>query len=159
VRLAFLATSDLNGWKVKTYGISADDARPRAELVRAARALAATALPGRPDLDGAFGVGFLIVRDEPDRCLVLVDWWATAGELYQRAFAAPGDRPHALAPRASAAIGGVCELAVTAHERQAWLRHVLDNPAGWDIDGYLADTCPLTPAGVSAERAPRPARS
>ncbi|HET9140344.1 hypothetical protein [Actinophytocola sp.] len=141
MRLAFLATSDLNGWKVKTYGISADDARPRTELVRAARALAASELPDRPDRDGAFGVGFLIVRDDPASCLVLVDWWAHAGELYQRAFAAPWDRPGALAPRSSPAIGGVCELQVTAHERQAWLRHVLNNPAGWNIDGYLADTC------------------
>jgi hypothetical protein len=141
VRLAFLATSDLNGWMVKTYGVSADYARPRSELIRAARALAVTALPDRPDRDGAFGVGFLIVRDDPDRCLVLVDWWARAGELYQRAFAAPGDRPQALAPRSSPAIGGVCELQVTAHERQAWLRHVLANPAGRDIAAYLADTC------------------
>jgi hypothetical protein len=140
VRLTFLATCDMRGWKIKTYGISPADARPRPELVRAARAQAAAALPDRPDQQGAFGVGFLIVRDTPERCLALVDWWVEAGELYQRAFAAPADRPQALAPQLSATIGGVCELEVTAHERQAWLRHVLANPAGWDIDGYLADT-------------------
>jgi hypothetical protein len=142
VRLEFLATSDVDGWKIKTYGISSEDARPRAELVRAARARAAASLPDRPDREGAFGVGFLIVRDGPERCLAFVDWWAQAGELFQLAFVAPGDRPQALAPQLSAAIGGVCELEVTAHERQAWLRHVLANPAGWDIDGYLADTLP-----------------
>lgn len=140
MRLTFIATSDVDGWKIKTYGISLVETRPRAELVRAARRRAAAALPGRPDQQGAFGVGFLIVRDTPERCLASVDWWVRRDELHQRIFAAPADRPQALAPQTSAAIGGVCELEVTAHERQAWLRHVLTNPAGWDIDGYLADT-------------------
>jgi hypothetical protein len=139
VSLRYLTTVDVDGWKIKVYGIAADG-QPRAELVRAARNRAAAALPDRPDQEGAFGVGFLIVRDGPERCLALVDWWMHVDELYQRVFAAPGDRPQALAPQLTAGIGGVCELEVTAHERQAWLRHVLDNPAGWDIDGYLADT-------------------
>jgi hypothetical protein len=138
--LNYLATSDVDGWKIKMYGIAPAAARPRAALVSAARRLAATALPKRPDQDGAFGVGFLIVRDGPDRCLALVDWWMHADELHQRVFAAPGDHPQELEPEASTAIGGVFELEVTAHESQAWLRHVLDNPAGCDIDGYLADT-------------------
>jgi hypothetical protein len=140
VTLRFLATCDVDGWKIKTYGIAPAAARPRPELIRAARRRAATALPDRPDRDGAFGVGFLIVRDGPERCLAMVDWWAHLDELYQRVFAAPAALPQALAPQDSPAIGGVCELAVTAHERSAWLRHVLANPAGWDIDGYLADT-------------------
>jgi hypothetical protein len=131
---------DVDGWKIKMYGIAPADARPRAELVRAARHRAAAALPTRPDQAGAYGVGFLIVRDAPERCLALVDWWVHADELYQRIFVAPADRPQALAPQGTAGIGGVCELEVTAHERRAWLRHVLENPAGWDIDGYLGDT-------------------
>ena len=31
----------------------------------------------------------------------------------------------------------VWELAVQAHERQAWLRYVLVNPHGPDVDAYL----------------------
>lgn len=142
MKLSHLSTFDVDGWKIKAYAITPLDARPRAELVRAARAQAAAVLPERPDEQGAFGVGFLIVRDTPDSCRALVDWWAAAGELYQLAFSAPADRPQALAPQLTAVIGGVCELEVTAHERQAWLRHVLANPAGWDIDAYLADTLP-----------------
>ena len=138
--LRFLTTSDVDGWKIKMYGIAPATGRPRSALVNAARRLAATALPKRPDQDGAFGVGFLVVRDDPERCLALVDWWMHIDELHQRIFVAPGAHPQEFEPEASAAIGGVCELEVTAHERQAWLRHVLANPAGWDIDGYLADT-------------------
>lgn len=142
--LRFLATTDVDGWKIKTYGIAPADAVPRSALVRAARARAAAVLPTRPDQEGAFGVGFLIVRDDVDRCVALVDWWAHVDELYQRVFAAPADRPQALEPQATAGIGSVCELEVVAHERGAWLRHVLSNPAGRDIDGYLTDTLPVS---------------
>ena len=33
----------------------------------------------------------------------------------------------------------IWELAVQAHERQAWLQHVLANPNGPDLDAYLKD--------------------
>jgi hypothetical protein len=142
VSLRFLATVDVDGWQIKTYGSAPADALPRGELVRAARVHAATVLPDRPDRVGAFGVGFLIVRDGLDGCLALVDWWAHGDELFQRVFAAPADRPQALEPQTTGSVGGVCELEVLAHETVAWQRHVVANPAGRDIDGYLTDTLP-----------------
>jgi hypothetical protein len=145
VSLRFLATCDVDGWKIKTYGMAPADGVPRSELVRAARTRAAGVLPDRPDRVGAFGVGFLIVRDGADGCLALVDWWAHLDELYQCVFTAPADRPQALEPQLTAVIGGVCELEVLAHERSAWLRHVLANPAGRNIDAYLTDTLPAAP--------------
>jgi hypothetical protein len=132
----FLATHDLDGWKIKTYGIG----RPRPELIEAARRQAAGTLPHRPDRVGAFGVGFLIIHDARDTCYALIDWWVGAGELHQQVFAAPRERPEGLAPLRTPAIGSVWELAVTGHERQAWLRHMLTNPAGPNLDAYLADT-------------------
>jgi hypothetical protein len=33
----------------------------------------------------------------------------------------------------------VWEAAVICHERAAWVRHVLANPAGADLGAYLAD--------------------
>jgi len=133
----FLAVNELAGWRMKTYGIAA--ARPRAELVRSALRRAASVLPERPDLDGAFGVGFLIVHDTEGCCQALVDWWMRPDELHQRAFIAPPDEPRLLAPLGTATIGRIPELAIIAHERQAWLRNVLDRPTGPDIDAYLKD--------------------
>jgi hypothetical protein len=60
-------------------------------------------------------------------------------ELYQRGFVAPADQPRLLQPLTTPAIGRMSGLAVLDHERQAWLRNVLDRPAGPDIDAYLAD--------------------
>jgi hypothetical protein len=138
-RPCYLATLDIDGWRLKTYAITSGQARPRKELMAAVRRQAATALPERPDQVGAFGVGFLLVHDTEGCCLAVVDWWVRPDELHQRVFGAPAGRPEALEPLATTAIGGVCELAVTAHEGQAWQRHMLDNPARHDIDGYLAD--------------------
>jgi hypothetical protein len=137
-----LANHDIDGWTIKTYGMAADGGRPRAELTMAARRRAATTLPPRPDRVGAYGVGFLIVHEAADACFALVDWWVHPDQLHQRVFSAALERPAALEPLHTPVIGCVSALAVIAHERQSWLRHVLTNPTGPNIDAYLADTVP-----------------
>ena len=137
MRPRFVATVDLNGWRFKTYWAS-PDARPRSDLLAKARIRVATALPDRPDRVGAYGVGFVVVELSRCRLLAQVSWWVRPDELYQRSFAAP-DAGASLTPSATPTIGGACELSVTAHEAGSWLRHVLANPTGPDIDGYLAD--------------------
>ena len=47
------------------------------------------------------------------------------------------DRPAELSEHRTQAIGCVWELAVTDHERRAWLRHVLQHG---DLEAYVADT-------------------
>jgi hypothetical protein len=137
-RSCFLQIDDLRGWKMKTYGIAAG-VRPRAALVAAAVRAAIGALPERPDLDGAFGLGFLIVHDTSPSCLALVHWWVRPDELHQRVFETTPDAPRSLVPPVTATIGHLPELAIIEHERQALLRHVLDRPAGPDLDAYLTD--------------------
>lgn len=134
----FVDTYDLRGWQIKTYGVT-DAARPRTELLAAARRVVAGTLPERPDLDGAYGLGFLIVHDTAGSCQARIHWWVRPDELAQRVFGARPDQPRSLAPLVSATIGGLPELAVIEHERRAWLCHVLDCPAGPDLDAYLTD--------------------
>jgi hypothetical protein len=133
----FVATADVDGWRFKTYWAS-HTGRPRPDLLTKARIRVAAALPDRPDRVGAYGVGFMVVELSECRLLAQVSWWVRPDELYQRSFLSP-DSGAALAPSATPTLGGACELAVTAHEAGAWLRRVLANPAGPDIDGYLAD--------------------
>ena len=71
---------------------------------------------------------------------VLVDWWAFGDVLMHRHFHAPVDRPVELRDVSGQGFGPcVWELAVQAHERDAWLRHVLAAPAGPDLPAYLTD--------------------
>ncbi len=134
--ITFLGTHDIDGWKIKTYRTT----HLGAGLMSAARHRAAGALPERPDRVGAYGVGFLIVHQTAGSCFALVDWWVREDELHQRVFATDPDRPTAFEPLHTTVVGRVPALDVLGHERQAWLRHVLANPAGPDIDAYLADT-------------------
>jgi hypothetical protein len=134
--ITFLGTHDIEGWKIKTYRTTSLGA----DLMSAARRRAADALPARPDRVGAFGVGFLIVHQTAGSCFALVDWWVREDELHQRVFAASADRPASFEPLPTPVVGCVPALGVLGHERQAWLRHVLANPAGPDIEAYLADT-------------------
>lgn len=126
------------GWRIKVYGIAAAAERPRQQLVGAARKVAAATLPA-PNADGTHGVGFVVVHDARPACFVLVNWWAHGYDLFQCYFRSPLDRPEQLVALTTPAVGCVWELAVTGHERDAWVRHVLTRPTDADLEAYLAD--------------------
>jgi hypothetical protein len=134
----FVGTADIDGWRIKTYQVS--PATGSSMLAAARRSTVAT-LPARPDRVGAFGVGFLVVHLTECRLLAQLNWWVRPDELYQHTFAAPPESPQDLAPLDTAAISGISELAIAAHEGAAWRRHVIANPAGPDIEAYLKDVC------------------
>lgn len=135
--IRFIELHEPDGWRLKVYGIRAGQEPPSPALVRAAKELAAGLLPGDDPGAGHYGVGFMVVHQAADFAFVLVDWWAGEHEVHQHLLSAPLDRPDRLAPHAGPAVGCVWELAVVDFERRAWLRHVLDNPDGPDLEGYL----------------------
>lgn len=125
------------GWTMKLYGISAHTSAPRAALLNATVEISAAVLPSPPQTGDRYGVGFAIAHDAADYCFALVNWWSGENEVHQRLLSAPLDRPAALRPHQSAAIGCVWELEVTDFERRAWMQHVLANPNGPDVEAYL----------------------
>ncbi len=136
----FLEEYRCDGWRVKLYGIAAAAERPREELVSAAKTVARRGLPAPAEASGdcpRYGASFIVVHDAADYGFVLVDWWAGENELHQRLFSCALDRVDALEPHRSPAVGCVWELAVIDFERRAWLRHVLANPAGPDLEAYF----------------------
>lgn len=131
----FAGMTDIDGWRIKTYRVPPTSTG----MLAAARRRVAATLPVRPDRVGAFGVGFLVVHLTECRLLAQLSWWMRPDELYQHTFAAPPESPQELAPLDTAAISGISELAIAAHEGAVWRRHVITNPAGPDIDAYLKD--------------------
>jgi hypothetical protein len=66
-------------------------------------------------------------------------WWEQENELHHQVFFSTSADPGALRPATPAdPIACVWDLSVVAHEREAWIRHVLaaDVP---DLDAYLED--------------------
>jgi hypothetical protein len=127
------------GWRLKVYGIAYGRPAPRPALVGAAKEIAARVLPRPAVTEGRYGAGFLGVHDGRGAAFVFVCWWSDENELHHVVHAGPADDPRRLAEQPSGGTKAcVWDLAVIGFERQAWVETVLKNPAGPDLDAYLA---------------------
>jgi hypothetical protein len=125
----------LNGWPTKLYGLAAEG-EPGQELLDAARGVATSTLQA-----GAGGrAAFVIAHRARPACFVLVYWWTSEVDLSLAYFRSPLDEPAELTRMPEYATGCVWELAITHHERAAWVRHMLAGGGG--LAGYLADAPP-----------------
>lgn len=138
--IRFLGIRAVAEWRVKAYAIAARVERPADAALDAAWRLAAEGLP-RPALaSGRHGVGFLTVHAGVQGLWVLLNWWAHGDALKHRHYFAPEGDPAALRCTDTEDFGpDMWDLTVQGYEKSAWMRHVLDNPDGPDLDAYLAD--------------------
>jgi hypothetical protein len=128
----------LGDWVVKLYTIAPRVRPARAAVAEAALNAARQVLPSPALAPGRPGVGFVIAHDAPSSCYLLTCWWAEENEDHQRIHSAPADRPEDFTLHPNHAAGCVWELSVTDFERRAWIRHVLADPGGPDLESYLA---------------------
>ncbi len=133
----FIRREDVEGWRLKLYGIAVNGEKPRQEFVEATRDLAATVLPQPPLADDRYGVGFAIAHDARSVGIALVYWWQSENEVHQRIYVSPKDAPSAFTQVENQPAGCVWELEVVDFERRAWLDDVLANPNGPDVERYL----------------------
>ena len=129
----------LRGLVLKRLWISAGDP-PDAALWDAAR-VAADTLPAAAEAEGgSSGLGFAVLHRGEAGTWLLLDWWAQGDILCQRLHRAdPGSRDYQdVSHRPLAAC--VWELDAIAHERGAWVRHMMSGAP--DPDRYLSDRLP-----------------
>ena len=139
--IAFQGCRAVGRWRVKCTAITVrGTAAHFADVFDAAWAQAGRLLDAVPDAGADAGIACLTVHVGVGGVWLLLDWWAQGDILMHRHFHAPVVDPTRFADVGPDHLGPcVWALAVQAHERQAWLSHVLDNPAGPDLDAYLAD--------------------
>jgi hypothetical protein len=137
----FLDLITFDDWRLKLYGIAYQAERPEQAVVEAAIAAAQERLPRPAITDDRYGVGFLAAHQgRRGATFTFVDWWAGENDLYQHAWHGSADAPGRLRPSGpDDFMACTSDLAVIAHERSAWVRHVLARPEGPDLDAYLAD--------------------
>jgi hypothetical protein len=136
--ICYLGLWEHQGWRIKTFGISADTPLPRQSLIEEAKAAAAECLDRGP---AGYGVGWIIVHQARGLDAVLIDWWFDENiaqhHVYGRPDAAPGPLVYGWPAGA-----GFCvwELAVCGWERQAWIDTVLrcGGPTAENLERYLA---------------------
>jgi hypothetical protein len=137
--IRFLELWQPDDWRMKVYGIAYGRPTPRAELVEAAKVVARKALAETASATNHYTVGFLGVHDGRTANFVFVDWWADENELHHHVYLSSDDEPARLVENTGTGpIACVWDLRVMSFERDAWLRSVLRNQHGPDLEEYLA---------------------
>lgn len=96
--LTDLGTFEHEGWRLKASGIRYQGGEPRPELVEAAWAAVAGALPTPATTPKRYGVGFLRVHEGSNACYVYAGWWQSENELILLGFLSPVGGPTRLRP-------------------------------------------------------------
>jgi hypothetical protein len=123
------------GWSIKCYMTSAfGDKLPPGFLAAGKQCIG----PRLSEVDAPHKVGFMILSHGILGQWVMLDWWKGA-LLYENIFVTDEDPPRQFDAAPEGLFQCVWELRITQHEREAWIKHVLANPNGPDLDGYLSD--------------------
>jgi len=125
------------GFRLKIYSIAATSDVASPALVGAALAAATRHLTDHPTRQTHYALGFLGIHDGRGSNQVFLDLWINQNELTHDFWVSHKDAPERLT-RPPADHNSVCvwDLFVQGVEREAWLRHVLANPAGPDLEAY-----------------------
>lgn len=123
------------GWFIKCYMTSVYDDKLPPEFVDAGKKFIAQRLP---QVDSPHRVGFMILSQGVPRNWVMLDWWQGV-LLYENIFVSDENPPRDFGNAPAGLFQCVWELRITQHEREAWLKHVLNNPKGPDLVAYLSD--------------------
>lgn len=128
---------ELEGLRLKVYSITSVGERAGEGLIRAGIARAAEHLRDHPTRQQRAGLGFIGVHDGRGENQVFLDLWINENELTHDYWISSKHAPEALAaPGPDHNSVCVWDLFVQAFERENWLRYVLDNPSGPDLEAY-----------------------
>jgi hypothetical protein len=132
----FIELLTIGDWRMKLYGIAWRRELPRAQLLEAAKRIAAEELHNAAPNN--YKVGFIGAHDGRNACFVFIDYWGNENELFHRVFLSRSGDPDALAP-AKSADSSVCvwDLRLQSFEREAWINHVLRKANAPDFRAYL----------------------
>jgi hypothetical protein len=142
---------EVAGRKLKRYHVNVDDAPIEDAIETAAYGFLPRLLPALDDTPPA---GFVVLHRGRDAAYLNAYSWVWDNVVECRTAAAgipllgcPDEDPTHFSPLARPWIGCVWELPPLAHERTAWVRHMLA-PDVPDLAGYLADALPAGPIGA-----------
>jgi hypothetical protein len=146
--IRLLGVEELGGQLVKVYAVEAPGRTVGPESSKQALHLAAHQLRSDRAV-GALGLGFVIVHAGGDGDYVLVHSWVEGYMSRLAIFTGPMGNPEALRPASAGLAPCVWEAAVLAHERGAFVRHVLAGrgPLDQRLDAWSADVLAVQPNG------------
>lgn len=134
----FIRQIDLEGWRMKVYGISAKSLPLPKEVVSEGIEYALSHLPQPAISEQRYGVGFLIIHHGTMRNWFLLDWWEKEDILHHKLFSSPLDNPSYISAEPDKSlIACVHELKVITFESEAWIKTVLCRGDKPSFEDYL----------------------
>jgi hypothetical protein len=138
------ATAEVGDRRMKWYHLSVGSAPIQPAIVEVAQRYLPYLMP---PLDGTPPAGFAVLHQGLDAVYLLAYTWVWDNVIHCRSASAGSaylgsveGNPYEFRDLRNASwMGCVWELAIVAHERDAWVRHLLA-PGEPDLDGYLADS-------------------
>jgi hypothetical protein len=132
---------EIAGWYVKVYTVTNRPAFNSEQTLHAVTSALAQwiKIPEQTSLP-VYQHAFLIVHEAREGVWILFNWWTGGEMINRRTWFADFDQP-ALLQHQPQNDGLVCvwELEVIAHERQAWINHILTHHQSPDFEGYRQD--------------------
>lgn len=132
--------------RMKMYWISSSGRPPSDALLSAADLAVEERVRSSAERTNHYGVGFVGIHEGATGSFVFVDWWADENELHHHVYTAQLHGPSELKYATPSGLSAcVWDLNLIAHERDAWVSHVLAKPRAPDMDGYLEDQLTMEP--------------
>ncbi|MBX2845932.1 MAG: hypothetical protein KTR13_06915 [Saprospiraceae bacterium] len=132
----------VNGWTVKIYTITNKSTYSSWQVLAAAeRLLLEWTTQADNNKHQVHKHAFLILHEAREGVWLLFNWW-TGGEMIDtKVYFAHYDHPETIqaSPYNSHALVCVWELQVFTHERQAWIKHILQKAKQPDFNSYSQD--------------------
>lgn len=139
-RIEFKELAKVGDWHVKVYTITKEEKFTSYETLENVRLQLPKLLHSAQHSNlPTYKTAFIMVHQAREGVLILLTWW-TGGEMVEsKIFFSDYATPDKIEPSPFKDKALVCiwELEVFAHERKAWIDHVLSKPMDPDINGYL----------------------
>lgn len=131
----------IGDWQVKVYTISFKEEYGAVEVLENALAHLEDWMEAAQALNfPTHRAAFLIVHEGRDGVWSILNWWIGGEMLQMTTFYTSYEEPSTFRHHPNnSAMACVWELAVTGHERQAWINHVLKQADAPDWEAYFND--------------------
>jgi len=134
-------------WNIKIYSIANKDEFQSAVILKPVMQELPNWIAIAKDSNlPVYNTAFVIIHEAREGFLILFNWW-TGGEMLEtKVYFSDFKMPNEIDtyPYHPKSLVCIWELEIFAHERQAWINHILMQNENPDFEKYLIDTLKLT---------------
>ncbi len=137
--IRFLEVYECGNWKVKIYSISVHREYVKNEKVKIVKSNISEWLKNAANYPlETYQIATLILHEGKEGCFAIINWWIDDNMLQQFVYLSNNIDPNEFKLYSDKGIiTCVWELEIIWFERNAWVKHVLTDPANADFTSYL----------------------